>query len=175
MIELPVVQPVVIEAVRCGVTCPGCGAAHQADYPPGFEPHRTFSPNLEVWVVYLREVHHLGYQRLERLLDELFGLSISQGALVNMLKRVALHVEPVDEGIRQLVRRSPVIGSDETRARVDGHNHWEWVFQLTTKPPSAAFANITTIVQTAHKNGLPIFQALRRLLIPSPLDCLDYT
>ena len=120
VIELPVVQPVVIEAIRYGVICPGCGVAHQADCPPGFEPHRTFGPNLEALVVYLREVHHLGYQRLERLLKGLFGLSVSQGALVNMLKRVARQVEPVVAGIRQLVRHRPVIGSDETRARVDG-------------------------------------------------------
>lgn len=132
VIELPIVRPVVIEAVRYGATCPGCGTVHQADYPPGFEPHRTFGPNLETLVVYLREVHHLGYQRLERLLAGLFGLHISQGALVNMLKRVARQVEPVVEGIRQRVRHSPVIGSDETRARVDGHNHWEWVFQTPT-------------------------------------------
>lgn len=132
VIELPVIQTVVIEAVRYGVTCPGCGTEHQADYPPGFEPRRTFGPNLEALVVYLREVHHLGYQRLEHLLKGLFGLSISQGALVNILKRVARQVEPVVEGIRQWVRHSPVIGSDETRARVDGHNHWEWVFQTPT-------------------------------------------
>lgn len=132
VIELPVVRPMVLEAVRYATTCPGCGASHQAAYPQGFEPHRTFGPNLEALVVYLREVHHLGYQRLEALLKGWFGLHISQGALVNMLRRVARRVKPVVEGIAQMIRHSPVIGSDETRARVDGHNHWEWVFQTPT-------------------------------------------
>ena len=39
---------------------------------------------------------------------------------------------PQATGIGADVRASPVIGSDETSARVNGRTHWQWVFQTPT-------------------------------------------
>jgi hypothetical protein len=36
--------------------------------------------------------------------------------------------------IRETVRGSPVISSDETGARVAGKTHWQWTFQILPCP-----------------------------------------
>jgi transposase len=45
---------------------------------------------------------------------------------------VATRLKAPAEAIREQVRASPVIGSDETSARVNGRTHWQWVFQTPT-------------------------------------------
>lgn len=132
VVELPPVQPVVFEAWRYAATCPGCGATTAAPYPPGFEPTRVFGPHLEALWTYLHEQHHVGYARLAVLGQDLWHLAVSQGALANALRRAAQQLRPQATTIREQVRASPVIGSDETSARVQGRTHWQWVFQTPT-------------------------------------------
>lgn len=128
VVEMPPVEPVVVEAQRYGCTCPQCGHAQSATYPPGMEAERVFGSRLEAMVTYLHEVHHLSYHRLQTVLRVLFGVRISVGALVNMVERVGERLKPAAEAIREQIRGSPVIGSDETGARISGRNHWQWVF-----------------------------------------------
>jgi transposase len=132
VVELPPVQPVVLEAWRYAATCAQCGATTTAAYPAGFEPTRVFGPHLEALWTYLHEQHHVSYARLATLGWDLWHLAISQGALANALRRVATRLQSQAAAIREQVRASPVIGSDETSARVNGRTHWQWVFQTPT-------------------------------------------
>ncbi len=132
VVELPPVQPVVLEAWRYAALCPGCGATTVAEYPAGFEPTRVFGPRREALWTYLHEQHHVGFARLAALGGDLWHLRVSQGALVNALARAAERLRPQAAAIREQVRASPVIGSDETSARVNGRTHWQWVFQTPT-------------------------------------------
>ena len=131
-VEIPPVKPVVVEARRYGCRCPACGAVQAADYPPGMESERVFGDRLEAVATYLHEVHHLSYARLQGVMRALFGLDISVGALVNGVQRVAQRLEPVAEAIREEIRRSRVVGYDETGARINGQNWWQWVFVTDT-------------------------------------------
>ncbi len=128
VVEIPPVEPVVVEVHRYGTTCPDCGASVEADYPEGMEPERVFGNRLEALVTYLHEVHHLSYVRVQTVMRVLTGLAISVGALVNIVRRTARRLEPAAEAIRDEIRGSSVVGSDETGARVDGQNWWQWVF-----------------------------------------------
>jgi transposase len=132
VVELPPVQPVVFEAWRYAATCSHCGARTVAPYPAGFEPTRVFGPHLEALWTYLHEQHHVSYARLEAIGWDLWHLAVSQGALANALRRAATRLRPRSGAIREQVRASPVIGSDETSARVNGRTHWQWVFQTPT-------------------------------------------
>jgi transposase len=129
VIELPPVQPVVIELWRYAAVCPACQHRTVAEAPAGLEPHRVFGPRVEALLGYLHERHHLSYQRLVEVCQELFGLTLSEGAIANALARLAERARPTSEAIAAEVRGSPVQGSDETRARVKGQNRCHWVFQ----------------------------------------------
>jgi transposase len=129
VLELPPVRPMVIELWRYAAVCSGCQHRTVAEAPAGWEPHRVFGPRIEALLGYLHERHHLGYQRLVEVCGELFGLTLSEGAIANALARLAERARPTYEAIAAEVRRSPVQGSDETRARVKGQYRCHWVFQ----------------------------------------------
>jgi len=56
-----------------------------AEPPEGLEPGSPFGPNLRAFVIYLRSVQAFPLARLSHVLRDLFGLDISEGALVNIL------------------------------------------------------------------------------------------
>jgi len=87
MVDIPSIQPQVVEARRYEVTCPCCETTHQADYPVGWHPHRTFGPNLEALVHYLHLAHPLSYQRVVDIMRDVLGLPLSLGAAVNIVHR----------------------------------------------------------------------------------------
>lgn len=130
--ELPVVRTVVIEVLRYQAKCANCGHRTPAEPPAWFASHATFGPRVEALLVYLHETHHVSYERLVELCRDVLGLRISQGAIANALGRVATRAGPAVERIREQVRTSAVINSDETGARVDGVNRCHWVFQTPT-------------------------------------------
>ena len=127
--ELPAFAPVVIEAWQYTVACERCGEQTASTYPAGLEPRRTFGPGVEALLSYFHERHHVGYERLVEICRDVFGLAISQGGVENALRRLVERARPTYTAIREQVRGSPVINSDETSARVVGRNHWQWVFQ----------------------------------------------
>src|SRR5215211_5014171 len=132
VIDLPAFRPVVLEAHQYRVTCPRCGEQAVGSYPVGLEPQRTFGPGIEALVSYLHERHHVGYERLVEVCRDVFGLRISQGGVENALRRLVERARPTYAAIREAVRGSPVINSDETGARVAGRTRWQWAFQTPT-------------------------------------------
>jgi len=66
---------------------------------------------------------------MNKMLGEVFGLEISEGAIANLLLRVKEQLQSSVDGIVQRLRSSKLVCSDETSARVNGKNQWEWVFQ----------------------------------------------
>jgi len=126
--EIPEIQPVVIETRQYVVICPGCGERQQGKLPEGLEAGRYFGPRLEAMVTNLHHEHHIGYKRLRQICDELFGLVLSAGGAVSIVKRAGKTAEAEAEAIGEQVRQSKVVGSDETSARVHGRNYWQWVF-----------------------------------------------
>ena len=127
--ELPTFVPVVIEAWQYTVACERCGEQTTGSYPAGLEPRRTFGPGVEALLSYFHERHHVSYERLVEVCRDVFGLAISEGGVENALHRWVERARPTYAAIREQVRGSPVINSDETSARVAGRNHWQWVFQ----------------------------------------------
>jgi transposase len=126
--EMPEIKPVVIETRQHEVICPCCGERQRGKLPEGLEAGRYFGPRLEATVVNLHHEHHIGYKRLCRILDEIFGLTLSEGGAVSIVERAGKAAEGEAEAIGEQVRQSKVIGSDETSARVHGKNWWQWVF-----------------------------------------------
>jgi transposase len=128
-IELPKVKPVVTRVERYAGHCRCCGGTTLAAVPEGMEPGTPFSLNIVALAMYLRFVHAVSYKRLSRLLLDLFGLAISEGALDAAFQRGKPHFDADVAAILTRLRRARVIYSDETGVRIDGRGHWNWVFQ----------------------------------------------
>ncbi len=87
-----------------------------------------FGATIEALAVYLHYAQAISYERLRALFRDVFGLEISEGALANLFRRVQGRFGDQAEAIRERVRGSRVVCSDETSARVHGRKWWEWVF-----------------------------------------------
>lgn len=131
-IDLPPIRPIVTRVHRHRGTCPGCRRALCAPAPDGLAPGSPFGPGLCALVLHLHVTQAIGLQRLAYLLDEVFGLTISEGALTNMLARAQAPMSMAAGQIAEAVRRSPVVASDETSARVMGRTWWQWVLLSST-------------------------------------------
>jgi transposase len=128
-IEIPEVKPHVTRVERYEGHCPHCGTVTPAPTPDGYEEGSPFSARITAMALYLRVVHAISYQRLSRLFQHLFGLSISEGALDSAFQRAHPQFEDRSKAILARLRRSRVVFSDETTVSVNGRKHWNWVFQ----------------------------------------------
>ena len=86
-IELPAVAPVVTQHRRLAVRCPSCGDAGRRTGAGGGAAARPFGPRLHAVATYLKTFQALSYERLQAALSDLFGLTLSQGGLMNLLRR----------------------------------------------------------------------------------------
>lgn len=130
-IELPPVKPDVTQVRLFGGRCACCGHRATAAAPAGLEQGSPFGASVAAMVVYLHYAHAISLERLVTLMDELFSLSISEGAISNILARARAPLQAATAAIAGVVIASPVVCSDETSARVKGRTWWEWVFVST--------------------------------------------
>jgi transposase len=128
-IDIPPIKPVVTRVERYSCTCPECGQQQLAPVPVGMEPGSPFGPRIAALVTTMRYGHGISYCRMNKMLGEVFSLEISEGAIANLLLRVKEQFQSSVDGIVQRLRSSKLVCSDETSARVNGKNQWEWVFQ----------------------------------------------
>jgi transposase len=127
-IELPPIKPDITRVRLFGGRCACCGERVIASAPSGLQPGSPFGQSIAALVVYLHYAHAIGLERLAALMGDIFGLAISEGAISNMLARAREPLLAAAATIRATVTASPVVCSDETSARVNGKNWWEWVF-----------------------------------------------
>jgi transposase len=128
-IDLPPVRPVVIRVERYAGHCRCGGGVTLAPVPVGMEDGSPFSINIVALAIYLRFTHAISYRRLTRLMLHLYALQISEGALDAMKRRAKPCFDNQVAAILARLRRSRIVGSDETTVRIDGRTHWNWVFQ----------------------------------------------
>ena len=126
-VDIPPVLPNVTRVELHGGRC-ACGKRFSATPPAGMPPGTPFGPNIHALLAYLHHSHHVGFERLTRLAREMFGLSISEGAVANAMRRLTRPLEAERAAIRQKLRAAEVVWSDETTTRINGHLHWQWVF-----------------------------------------------
>jgi transposase len=127
-IDIPPIVPQVTRVELHGGRCPGCHKRFTAEAPAGLAPGTPFGPNIHAFLAYLHHGHHVGFERLARLMRELFGLTLSEGAIANAFQRLADPLAAARRSIRERLQEARVVASDETITRIDGVTHWHWVF-----------------------------------------------
>jgi transposase len=135
-IELPEIAPDITRVVLHGGVCPCYARRFKAVPPAGLEPGSPFGPNLRAFVLYLRFAHAISFERLARLMSDLVGMTISEGALVNMLEDSRAAFAQQAGLIRARLLAGTILQSDETSVRVGKRTWWTWVFHHAD---SAAF------------------------------------
>jgi transposase len=127
-IEMPEIKPEVTRVTLHGGICPCCAKRFKAPPPQGLEPGSPFGPNLRAFVLYLRAGHAMPFARLARVMSDLFGLAISEGALANIMAASLKPLSKALAAIREKLLSGSTLQSDETGMRVGKRTWWTWVF-----------------------------------------------
>jgi transposase len=127
-IEIPAITPEVTRVTLLGGVCPCCGKRFKATPPADLAPGSPFGDNLRAFVIYLRSVQGIALARLVVALRDLFGLEISEGALVAMLDDSRPAFSAQTSLVKAALLSGTALASDETGVRVGKTNWWLWVF-----------------------------------------------
>jgi transposase len=154
-IELPEIKPIITRITQLECTCRHCGTRTLAVAPIGLEPGSPYGASIQSLLTTLRFQHAISYQRLSGVMNDVFHVSISEGAISNGFEKLLEKLKPRVTEITDAVRDGSGVLSDETSARVAGKTWWEWVF-LTTRAclhvikPSRAFDVIQGVFTAKH-------------------------
>lgn len=131
-IDMPLIKPDTTRINLHSGDCPCCGERVAATAPTDMPVGSPFGPGIVALVVYLHVCQMVSFNRLVEMLKGLFGLTLSEGAIANMLARAAAPFAVEGQRIEAQVRAASVIACDETSARVEGVTCWQWVFGTAT-------------------------------------------
>jgi transposase len=154
-IDLPAVKPIIRRHRRMSCTCLACGKATSAPVPQAAQG-TPFGRRIHALALYLKSNQLFSYQRLQGVFGDLFGLDISQGALMNMFKRAAPIFAARREDALVALRRATVVACDETGMRIEGSNGYQWVFCAPDAVVhTAAFSRAAQVVRDTMAGHQP--------------------
>ncbi len=107
--------------------CPNCRKYHESPVSDALPSHR-FGLQLMLFVVYQKVALGLSYSKIRTELSLYFGLRISRGELSNIVVQVSQLFGPIYTDLLRFMRQQTVLHIDETGWKVNGDNHWLWVF-----------------------------------------------
>jgi hypothetical protein len=89
---------------------------------------RRLGVGVMAFIAYLRTMCNMTVEAICQLLDAQFGLELSTGAVIDLLRGVAEVGAPVVETFLNDIRTSPMVHADETSWREDGKGGFVWSF-----------------------------------------------
>ena len=122
--DVPPVKVVVTEHVVKTKICPECGAKVKGEFPDEASAPTQYGPRFGAIVAYLLGYQLMPFGRCAELIEEIFGIKVSQGTLARIRGKVAKAVEPGVEAVGELIKLAKVAGFDETGMRNMGEREW---------------------------------------------------
>jgi transposase len=130
-IDLPPILPHVTRHQRFSCQCAACGMTTDAPVPAAAKG-TPFGPRIHALAIYLKTFQALSYERLQAVFLDLYGLVVSQGAIMNMFRRTRPSFQTQADKAVAALRVADVVASDETGVRIEGTNSQHWVFVCET-------------------------------------------
>ena len=108
--------------------CSQCQQWHEApvDFSQEVLGQGRIGVRLTSLIAYLRTVMRLPLRQLRAVMQQVYGLEISSGEIVELLHRLREHAQPVLDDLKKQIRSSPAVQADETGWREDGINGYIW-------------------------------------------------
>jgi len=109
-----------------------CGRVHTGEFPLGVNAGVQYGPRAQAAMVHLNLNHAVSIQRTAALMQDLFGLSVSQAMVVKAGAAGAGILQSTVQAIGQGAVSAAVLHADETGLRVAKKLHWLHVLATDT-------------------------------------------
>jgi transposase len=156
--------------------CPTCGKRTRADLPAGV-PRRPFGARLTAVIALLSGRYRLSRREVRQLLQDLWAVRVSLGAVVRQERAQSAALAPVVAEAQAAVQQAAVVNIDETSWRQEQRRAWLWtavtaeltVFYIDRSRGGAAIeallgAEFTGVVGSDRWAAYSRFPAERRAL-----------
>ncbi len=155
VIDIPVIKAKVTEHLVYGTKCT-CGNINTGTFPVDVVAPVQYGQNLTAFTAYLSTRQYVPFARLSELVENITGISMSQGTIYNLLNKTANAVLPIYDAIKEEILKARAVGGDETGLKVQNQNHWAWVWQTIRETYIVISKNrgFATIQET-FSDGLP--------------------
>jgi BMFP domain-containing protein YqiC len=104
--------------------CAQCGQIHKAGFPQLVEGIASYGGHLSGLITYLTTYQLLPLKRTTELVNDIFGIKMSQGTVVNSLLKAHANLEEPEERTKEEIIESDVAQFDESGMNVNGKNYW---------------------------------------------------
>jgi transposase len=105
--------------------CPACGKRTRANLPAGV-PRRPFGARLTAVIALLSGRYRLSRREVRQLLQDLWAVQVSLGAVVRQEQAQSAALAPVVAEARAAIPRAAVVNMDETGWRQEQQRAWLW-------------------------------------------------
>ncbi len=107
--------------------CPSCKKIVESSHPSEI-PNARLGPRALLTACYLKYGLSLPYRKVAGALSNLCGLQVTPGGLAQATQRLAHLFQIEISSIKEHLRKSNSVHSDETGWHLSYRNHWLWVF-----------------------------------------------
>lgn len=124
VVDVPLPRLLVREHQAEQKVCPRCQHETRASFPEEVPAPVQYGPHIAAIAVYLVEQQLLPWERACEVLNDLLGVSMSQGTLAHLLERCASHLQPIEALTKEALRLGDLLHQDETGLYVAGRRCW---------------------------------------------------
>ena len=121
--ELPVLRAQVTEHRLIRSTCT-CGSVHDGHWPEGVNAPAQFGPTVRALAVHLNQHQFIPLARTCELMQDVFGLSMSQASLQSFCQQAAFTLKPTVDAIGLAVQSAAIVHADESGIRITSQLNW---------------------------------------------------
>jgi transposase len=129
--DLPVVKAFFDEYRRHALRCDRCGETTRGELPAGV-PSAPFGTGVVATVVMLMGVYRLSKRMVPEIMQDLFGLALSTGSVIDCQRRMSEALAAPVEQARSHVRQQAVKHADETGWREGPRRARAWLWAAVT-------------------------------------------
>ena len=135
VVEIPPVEPIVLEHRFYAITCSCCGKENQAPEMAQIISRGGYGSKVAGYVGLFSSQYRQSYRQIQKIMEAVFGIEMSLGTINRLRNEVSEAVSnAVDEAINY-IQQQPIVGVDETgfkQGNGDGQNAsktsgWLWV------------------------------------------------
>jgi transposase len=135
VVEVPPVQPIVIEHRFHQMTCTCCGAENQAPEMVEIVGKGGYGARVAAYVGLFSSQYRQSYRQIQKIMEAVFGIEMSLGTINNLRTEVSEAVSVAVTKAQEYIQQQPIVGVDETgftQRNGDGQNAaktsgWLWV------------------------------------------------